>query len=293
MNGVDKTILNIFFAYSRADASYRDRLDKHLSALKRREYINTWYDGEIEAGKEWEKEIDRQLSRADIILLLISADFISSDYCYEHEMRKAISRHEKGDAVIVPVLLHPCDWLDTPFAKIQALPQNGKPISDPSWHSAETAFSEVALRLKEIVEKLLVEKSKQIKSVNEVLHEKGSELRITLLQLEDKQLELDILEEEITKRKRDKEELVDILATLSQSKIELEKGMILEKSEAGTVLHSLQIEINKARSLNEKLFNEKGILEKEVAKLRSVKENLSKEVDSMTSTLRYSSKKRK
>jgi hypothetical protein len=291
MKSLDNTLLNIFFAYSRVDSSYRERLDKHLSGLRRKEYIHTWYDGKIEAGKEWEKEIDRELSRADIILLLISADFIASDYCYDHEMRKAISRHEKGDAVIVPVLLHPCDWHDTPFAKIQALPQNGKPVSDSSWHSVETAFSQIALKIKEVVERLLEVKSKQVKSVNEVLHEKGSELRITLSQLEEKQLELDILEEEFSKKRREKDELVNTLATLSQSKDELEKGMIAEKTEAGKVLHSLQIEINKARAINEKLIREKANLEKEIAKLDRSKTNLATEVDKMSLSLGY--KKRK
>jgi TIR domain len=280
-------LLNIFFAYSRVDSSYRERLDKHLSGLKRKEYINTWYDGKIEPGKEWEKEIDNELSRADIILLLISADFIASDYCYEHEMRKAISRHEKGDAVIVPVLLHPCDWHDTPFAKIQALPQNGKPVSDPSWHSGETAFNEIALKIKEIVERLFEVKSKQIKSVNEVLHERDSELRITLSQLEEKQLELDILEEEISKKKREKDELTGTLSSLAQSKIELEQGMIAEKSEAGKVLHSLQVDINKNRTVNEKLHKEKTSIEKEIEKLKLVRDNLKVEVDKMTSLLGY------
>jgi hypothetical protein len=284
-------LLNIFFAYSRVDSSYRERLDKHLSGLKRKEYINTWYDGKIEPGKEWEKEIDNQLSRADIILLLVSADFIASDYCYEHEMRKAISRHEKGDAVIVPVLLHPCDWHDTPFAKIQALPQNGKPISDTYWHSAETAFSEIALRIKEVVERLLEVKSKQIKSVNEVLHEKDSELRITLSQLEEKQLEVDILEEEISKMKNEKDQLLSTLTSLGQSKIELEEGMIAEKSETGKVLNALQVEINKGRSVNEKLHKEQASTEKEIKKLEEVKKNLTIEVEKLTSQLGYKRQK--
>lgn len=287
MKIADNTLLNIFFAYSRVDGLHRERLDKHLSGLKRREYINTWYDGRIEPGKEWEKEIDKELSRADIILLLISADFIASDYCYEHEMRKAISRHEKGDAVIIPILLHPCDWHDTPFSKIQALPLNGKPVSDPSWHSIETALSEIALRIKEIAEGLLEVKSKQIKSVNEVLHERDSELRITLSQLEDKQLELDILEEDISKRIREKEELMNTLDSLRQSKSELEKGMVAEKSESGKVLNSIQIEINKNRSINEKIKKERLQINEEINKLKKIKENLKVEVDKMKTALGY------
>lgn len=279
MKHSDNTLLNIFFAYSRIDSSYRDRLEKHLSGLKRREYINTWFDGRIEAGKEWEKEIDKELSRADIILLLISADFIASDYCFEHEMRKAISRHEKGDAVIIPVLLHPCDWHDTPFSKIQALPQNGKPVSDPSWHSPETAFSDIALKIKEIVENLLEVKSKQIRSVNELLHEKNYELRVTLSQLEEKQLELDIIEEDISSKKKERDDLIYNLNSLTQSKRELANSMVVEKSEAGRVLKSIQVEINKSRTINSNLAKDKSNLEKEINKLKKVKDNLIEEIN--------------
>lgn len=176
---MDEILLNVFFAYSREDSKFRERLEKHLSGLKRRNYINTWFDGKIDAGKEWEKEIDYNLSKADIILLLISADFISSDYCFEIEMKKAISRHEKGDAVIIPVILHPCDWSDLPFSKIQGLPQNGKPITSTYWDNTEIAFNEVASSIKATVEDLRMNKSKNLKSISEVLKDKDSELHLS------------------------------------------------------------------------------------------------------------------
>lgn len=112
--------INIFFAYSRENSDLRARLDKHLSTLKRNKSINTWFDGKIEPGKEWEAEIFQALQTADIVCLLISADFISSDYCYEVEMEEALQRHKLGESVVIPIILSHCDWSDTPFSKLQA-----------------------------------------------------------------------------------------------------------------------------------------------------------------------------
>jgi Fe2+ or Zn2+ uptake regulation protein len=164
---MEEVFINIFFAYSREDQVLRHRLDKHLSGLRRKDYIKTWYDGRIEPGKEWKMEIDTNLSKSDIILLLISADFIDSDYCYNIEMKKAIIRHEKGDAVVIPIILNHCDWDDLPFSKIQGLPQSGNPITSNYWENADIAFTEIAKSIKDIVENLLKNKRKHLKSIHE------------------------------------------------------------------------------------------------------------------------------
>jgi len=119
----------VFFSYSHRDEALRDELETHLSALKRQGLIDTWHDRRIGAGTEWAREIDENLERADVILLLVSPYFISSDYCYDVEMRRAIERHDAGEARVIPVLLHPCDWHGTPFGKLQATPKDGKPVS--------------------------------------------------------------------------------------------------------------------------------------------------------------------
>jgi len=119
----------VFFSYSHADEALRDQLEKQLSLLKRQGIIETWHDRRIGAGQEFAREIDQHVETDDIILLLVSADFIDSDYCYELEMRRAMERHEAGDAIVIPVILRACDWHGTPFGKLNATPPDGKAIT--------------------------------------------------------------------------------------------------------------------------------------------------------------------
>lgn len=101
--------IEVFFAYSHKDESLRDELETHLSILRRGGVISSWHDRRISAGREWVGEIDSHLNRADIILLLVSSDFIASDYCYKKEMARAIERHDRGEARVIPVILRECD----------------------------------------------------------------------------------------------------------------------------------------------------------------------------------------
>lgn len=119
----------LVFSYAHADEALRNELEKHLSPLKRIGRISTWHDRRIVAGEEFEGQIDHYFSTADIILLLISSDFIASDYCYQIEMANALQRHERGEAVVIPVILRPCAWHQLPFDKLLAATVDGKPIS--------------------------------------------------------------------------------------------------------------------------------------------------------------------
>ncbi|MEM7794112.1 MAG: TIR domain-containing protein [Cyanobacteria bacterium P01_C01_bin.118] len=85
------------------------------------------------------------LKRADIILLLISADFIASDYCYEIELQQAMERHQAGEARVIPIILRPADWQNTPFSELQAFPTNAKPIT--SWSDRDEAWLNVEMLL--------------------------------------------------------------------------------------------------------------------------------------------------
>ena len=122
-------MVRVFFSYSHRDEDLRDELEIHLSALKREGVIETWHDRRIGAGKDLDVEIDAKSEVAQIILLLVSPYFIASDYCYDVEMERAMERHRSGEARVIPVILHPCDWLHTPFGKLRATPPDGKPIS--------------------------------------------------------------------------------------------------------------------------------------------------------------------
>lgn len=119
----------VFFSYSHADEALRDQLEKQLSLLKRQGVIETWHDRRIGAGQDFGHQIDQHVETDDIILLLVSADFIDSDYCYDIEMKRAMERHEAGEAIVIPVILRACDWHGTPFGKLNATPPDGKPVT--------------------------------------------------------------------------------------------------------------------------------------------------------------------
>ncbi|MCG8448336.1 MAG: toll/interleukin-1 receptor domain-containing protein [Pirellulales bacterium] len=133
---------NVFFSYSHADEALRDELEKQLSMLKRQGVIETWHDRRIGAGEELHGAIDVHVESDDIVLLLVSPDFLASDYCYDIEMTRALERHDAGEAIVIPVILRPCDWQPAPFGKLNASPPDGKPIT--KWADRDEAFLEVA-----------------------------------------------------------------------------------------------------------------------------------------------------
>jgi formylglycine-generating enzyme required for sulfatase activity len=152
--------IEVFFSYSREDKPLRDKLEKHLSGLKRQGVISAWHDRQIVAGSEWEEEIDRHMRTADIILLLISPDFVASKYCYEIELPDAIGRHEAGEAIVVPILLRPtAGWKNLPFAKLQVYPSGGMPVT--RWGDEDEAFVDVAEGIETAVKQLLKEREKE------------------------------------------------------------------------------------------------------------------------------------
>ena len=136
----------VFFSYSHRDEELRDELAIHLSMLKRQGIIAAWHDRQITAGSDWAGAIDTHLNSASVILLLVSANFLASDYCYDLELGRAMQRHAAGDATVIPIILKPCDWTSAPFGKLQALPiakgAGAKPITQ--WSDRDEAFLNVA-----------------------------------------------------------------------------------------------------------------------------------------------------
>jgi hypothetical protein len=139
----------IFISYSHNDEFYRQELEKHLSVLKRNGIVDTWTDRKIIAGENWEGKISTELINAKIILLLISPDFLASNYCYDIELKTAIERHNAGEAIVVPIILRHCDWSNTPFASIQGLPENAQPVKD--WNDQDKAFLNVVEGIKALL----------------------------------------------------------------------------------------------------------------------------------------------
>lgn len=130
--------IELFFSYSHRDEDLMKELVKHLSILKRQGLICAWHDRQITAGTEWEGQIDQHLNSAQVILLLISPDFMASDYCYDIELDRAMERHQNKAARVIPVILRPVDWKGAPFGKLQSLPKDAKPIT--SWTNRDEAF---------------------------------------------------------------------------------------------------------------------------------------------------------
>jgi len=144
--------IEVFCAYSHRDEALRNELEAHISLLKRRGVISVWHDRRIAAGKEWNDEISAHLNNADLILLLVSSDFIHSDYCYEQEMTRAMSRQQLGEAAVVPIILRDCLWEFAPFSKLQALPRDGKPVM--AWNNRDEAFKDIAVGIRRVAEDL-------------------------------------------------------------------------------------------------------------------------------------------
>jgi hypothetical protein len=140
--------IKVFISYSHKDESLRDLLIRHLKPIERQGLIEIWGDRRIVAGESWEDVIFQELNEADIILPLISADYLDSDFIYTIEMRRALQRHSSGDVMIVPVILRPVDWVSSPFEKLQALPRDGKPVI--TFSNYDEPLAEVAKRVREL-----------------------------------------------------------------------------------------------------------------------------------------------
>lgn len=147
--------IEVFFSYSHKDEDLRDEMAKHLTILKRQGVITTWHDREISAGTEWAGAIDAHMNSAQVILLLISPDFLASDYCWDIELKRAMERHEAREARVIPVILRPVDnWNEAPFGKLQAFPTNGKPVT--TWANRDEAFANVAQAIRKAVQELAI-----------------------------------------------------------------------------------------------------------------------------------------
>jgi hypothetical protein len=144
--------IEVFISYSHKDEDLKDELYVHLANLTRQNKIKPWQDRAIEAGTEWDAEIKARLESAGIILLLITPRFIASEYCFDNEMQRAMERHEEGTARVIPIIMKPCDWQDTPFSKLQALPKDAKPVK--FWDDMDEALLDVVQGIRRTVESL-------------------------------------------------------------------------------------------------------------------------------------------
>lgn len=152
MSNSTKNAVKLFYSYSHKDEEIRNELEKHLSILKHQGVISEWHDRKISGGSEWENQIDTHLQSASIILLLVSSDFLASDFCYGKELKTAMQRHESGSSKVIPIIVRSVDWQQAPFAKLQALPKDAKPVK--SWSDIDEAFTNIAQGIRATIDEL-------------------------------------------------------------------------------------------------------------------------------------------
>lgn len=137
-----------FVSYSHKDERYRQSLDISLAQLRRDHLISVWHDRKILPGQKWDQEIDENLNSAALVLLLVSPDFLASEYAYTREMSRALERRKSGSAIVVPIILRPSDWKNSPLKYLQALPE-GHPVS--RWPNRDEAWLNVAHGLRQLI----------------------------------------------------------------------------------------------------------------------------------------------
>lgn len=146
--------VSLFYSYAHEDEPLRDELQGHLKILERRGLIRAWHDRQIQPGQDWAGQIDQHLNSADLVLLLLSVDFVNSDYIWGTELKAAMQRQAAGDATVVPIVLRPMDlqaedWADLPFGNVmatQGLPRDLKPVT--TWANRDEAWAAVARGLR-------------------------------------------------------------------------------------------------------------------------------------------------
>ncbi len=273
---------DIFIAYSREDEKYRLLLEKHLNILQRQALIKTWHDGKIEPGIDWEAEIETNLNSSDIIILLISIDFLSSDYCYNNEMSKALERHKSGDSKVIPIITRPCDWEDSPFAKLQVLPDKGKPIS--TWgNDLDTPMNNIAKSIKDIIKTTKEQKEAHVRK-----------LSVEIKKLEE---EKDALLKEVKNLNKNKasqlsylENLLTINKVVDDEFVKKYKTHLDEKIKNLEISHQIYTDMNKNHQLqiaeSIEIISENGgidLIKNEIVnyidKLKAIRENINKAND--------------
>jgi TIR domain len=155
--------VTLFYSYAYEDEDLRKQLEDHLRLLQRKGLLSFWHNRAIRPGDNRAGEIDNHLNSADIILLLVSVAFLASDYLYEIEMHRALERHQRGDARVIPIILRDCDWSNAPFADLQVLPKDGRSVT--TYPNRDKVWTDVTRGIREVLEKSEVQQL-QLRSIS-------------------------------------------------------------------------------------------------------------------------------
>jgi CheY-like chemotaxis protein len=146
-----QSTINVFYSYADEDERLQKKLETHLTVFRQEGSIATWNKRNVSAGTEWMIQIDEHIERAQIILLLVSAHFLASQYCYSIELQRALQKHEAHEACVIPIILRPVDWEKSPLGKLQVLPRGGKPVTGRGWKNMDEAFAHIAHDLRSVL----------------------------------------------------------------------------------------------------------------------------------------------
>ena len=157
MTATRPSCVQIFCSYSHKDSKYRAELEVFLASLRSQGMVSVWHDRLIKPGTDWAEQIDQNLDHANVILLLVSADFLASQYCMGIECSRALDRHKSEGVRLIPILIRECDLAGVPFAGLQWLPTGSKPVK--KWSDRDSAWTDVAKGIREAVEDLVASSS--------------------------------------------------------------------------------------------------------------------------------------
>ena len=266
--------IKVFYSYAREDELLRRDLEKHLINLRRQGFIDNWYDGEITAGTEWELRINQYLDNADIILFLISPDFMKSDYRYSVEMHRAMKRHDAKEARVIPILLRPTDLYGTPFAKLQGLPTNGFFVTH--WPNSDSAFLNITLGIRKAIQELLENwitvVEQQLINVREQIHTYSNLVPSIAEQIKQNDIRLNQTDLSINKEMEEIKHLQQQMLAIQQdiSKLQSEQEVFLKNR------LDLQTKQNVILTLHEAIMGEGHKLRVEKQKLKVQLDKLKK-----------------
>jgi TIR domain len=145
-------LVSVVISYSHKDEKYKDELVTHLASLRRSGNITDWHDRKLTAGSEFDTALQERFESDAVILLLVSSDYISSEYCWQTELVIAMKRHNAGQARVIPIILRPCDWRIDPISKLLAAPRDGMPVS--SWPDRDAAWLDVVQKIRAAINEI-------------------------------------------------------------------------------------------------------------------------------------------
>ncbi|OQY57848.1 MAG: hypothetical protein B6245_14960 [Desulfobacteraceae bacterium 4572_88] len=149
----------IFISYSRKDEKWRERIVSHLEAISDPD-MKVWYDTRISPGEEWYPEIEHAMNTADAVILVVSRNFLTSEFIREEEIPRILKRKEKDELIVIPVIAESCAWKKVPWlSKMAFRPKTGEPLSSgENEYQIDAELTTIAEELYDLLPKLEIQR---------------------------------------------------------------------------------------------------------------------------------------